>query len=274
MHTMFSSPQKMWVFDIDGVLTDPEEKKITRPEIFIELIKRLKQNEPIGLNTGRSLAFIEQEILTPLRKVIDTPELLRLLFPVGEYGGVWMTYEKNGTFRTYIDSTISFPTDIQQKITNIVKEQFTDIVFVDPDKKTMMSLELCKGKTVHDFQKITPVLLSLIDAILKQSQIQNAWSVHVTRICIDIQLSHFGKHHGMKKLFELIQQSRIDPKEYLTFGDSASDYAMHEAIEKTGKPSHFVFVGEPEQLQGKDIQNCEFPSRHCDAGTLEYLQTH
>ena len=42
-----------WIFDVDGVITNPIEKRVTLSKIVDELIRRLKKNEPIGLNTGR-----------------------------------------------------------------------------------------------------------------------------------------------------------------------------------------------------------------------------
>ena len=47
-----------WIFDVDGVLTNPTEKKIVELQIFDKLIEILKSGDIVGLNTGRSLVFV------------------------------------------------------------------------------------------------------------------------------------------------------------------------------------------------------------------------
>lgn len=43
-----------YLFDVDGVLTDPVEKRVDREEIFSEIISRLQSGQPVAFNTGRS----------------------------------------------------------------------------------------------------------------------------------------------------------------------------------------------------------------------------
>jgi hydroxymethylpyrimidine pyrophosphatase-like HAD family hydrolase len=66
---------KAWLFDVDGVLTNPQEKKIVESKIIEFLIKILSSGELIGLNTGRSLEFVEKEVLEPLQNHLQKPEL-------------------------------------------------------------------------------------------------------------------------------------------------------------------------------------------------------
>jgi len=266
----------MWIFDVDGVLTNPEQKRIIYPELISELVKRLKNNEPIGLNTGRSFSFIEQEILHPLQEKLPLIEhhLLSLVFPVGEYGGVWMTYEQ-GVFQQHINSSLCVPGEMEKQIKTFVKEMCNDIVFFDTDKRTMISLELQKGKTIDVFQSITPLIIKNLQTILHQNHFENDWIIQPSRICIDLQHVSVGKRYAISKILDLIKERNITPKQFVSFGDSLSDIAMHEALLTKNKPSHFVFVGENELLRGKSLKNCEFTSPIlCDEGTLHYLKTH
>ncbi len=269
-------PNTMWIFDVDGVLTNPEEKRIIYPELTNELIKRLKKNEPIALNTGRSFSFIEQEILHPLQEKLSPKEdqLLSLVFPVGEYGGVWMTYEHN-EFQKHINSSLCVPVEIEKQTKNFVEEMCNDIVFFDTDKRTMISLELQKRKTIDAFRSITPFIIKNLQNILHQAHFEHDWIIQPSRISIDLQHWSVGKHYAITKILELIKERNITPKQFVSFGDSLSDVAMHEALLEKDKPSHFVFVGEKELLREKTLKNYEFTSPMlCDKGTLTYLKNH
>ena len=62
------TPRTAWLFDVDGVLTDPERKIVAESALFDELIRRLTHGEPVGLNTGRSAEFIVAAVLDPLER--------------------------------------------------------------------------------------------------------------------------------------------------------------------------------------------------------------
>lgn len=266
----------MWIFDVDGVLTHPEQKRIIYPDLISELIKRLKNNEPIGLNTGRSFSFIHQEVLHPLQQKLSQVEqpLLSFLFPVGEYGGVWMTYE-NGVFQQHKNPSLCVPMNIQKQIKKFVQKQCNDIVFFDNDKITMISLELNNGKTIQAFHSITPFITKNLQDILRAEDHTNEWIIQPSRISIDLQHTSVGKGHAITKLLKLIKEKDISPKQFVSFGDSLADVAMHETLMLQGKNSHFVFVGEPELLAKKTLKDCEFTHPLlCDQGTLHYLKNH
>src|SRR5476651_417162 len=97
---MRHSPHDCWIFDIDGVLTSPQEKKIVNQFLFDQFITWLQNQNPIALNTGRSLEWVYQQVLTPLKRHIAaknlSPNILHNLIAVGEKGADWLTYDKQG----------------------------------------------------------------------------------------------------------------------------------------------------------------------------------
>lgn len=269
-------PQTAWLFDVDGVLTDPQAKRITQPEIFDELIKRLEKREPIGLNTGRSLEFIISKILDPLEASLKEKNLLRNIIAVGEKGAAWITYDDNGTKMVNVDPNISVPQKIQDQIRELIdKTPYSDTMFYDETKRTMVSVELKPDKTIAEFKKPQQELISALQILLKKYHLEDVLKIDPTRICTDLENKHVGKAFGARKFVELLREMRIEPQEYIGFGDSASDYEMFEELIHLNKKAHFVFVGGKEHLTGKkDFALITFTEHLFDKGTLEYLQSH
>lgn len=272
-NTVISQPEVAWLFDIDGVLTDPQEKRIVLPQIFEELIKILKRGEPVGLNTGRSFEFMVTEVLEPFEEKIEDKRMLENIFAAGEKGALWIVYGKDGERVMKIDEEISVPKEIQKMVRELVgKEKYSDIVFYDEAKKSMVSIELKKGRTIEEFRNYQSELKSDLQDILERFSWENKYRVDSTRIAFDIESLKVGKALGVRKLVELFNEKGIYPREYISFGDSSSDYEMFEELSRMGEKVEFVFVGEPESLVGKDTKKVTFTKQFFDKGTLEYLQ--
>lgn len=43
-----------WIFDVDGVITSLQGKKVTEPQILDHIAKKPEAGEPVAFNTGRS----------------------------------------------------------------------------------------------------------------------------------------------------------------------------------------------------------------------------
>lgn len=84
---MPSSPTNAWLFDVDGVITHPEQKRVTEPQIITEIIKRLQAGEPVALVTGRSVDFMRDKVITPLKGELQDLSLLQNFLAVGEKEG-------------------------------------------------------------------------------------------------------------------------------------------------------------------------------------------
>lgn len=267
-------PETAWLFDVDGVLTDPEKKRVTQPEMFNELIKRLEKGEPIGLNTGRSLDFMITEILNPLESTISDRSLLRNVFAVGEKGAAWVTYDDNGERTINVDSSVSVPQEIQDQVRELASQPpYSDIMFYDETKRTMVTVELKPDRTVAEFTAPQQGLTLALQTLLSKHHLEDNFKVDPTRIATDVENRHVGKALGARKFIELLGGRGIEPQEYIGFGDSASDYEMFEELNRLGKKSQFVFVGGREHLTGKDLTSVTFTEQLVDSGTLQYLQT-
>jgi HAD superfamily hydrolase (TIGR01484 family) len=267
------TPCIAWLFDVDGVLTDPESKVVKRPEIFDQLLKRLKGEQPIGLNTGRSLDFIIEHILHHLEARVINKSVLQNLISIGEKGSVWICYDSKGQMNTTIEEAVSIPEIIFKEVREIVAQpQFADIVFFDNTKRTMVSVELRHGKTIEEFRPRQRELTVAFHKLLARHGLKDSLKIDPTQIAIDVENRKVGKAYGAKRFVELLEASGIQPNQYVGFGDSSSDYSMFEELKRLGKLAQFVFVGGQEQLQGKELDGVVFTGQYFDEGTLEYLR--
>src|SRR3989344_3211882 len=230
-----------FLFDVDGVITDPAEKKVTQKGLIEAIAERLDSDEVVTLNTGRSISWLsEKGIFRELETSVKDKSKLSNFIAIGEKGGTWQAYEA-GTWKNHIDESIEVPLELQDRIRRLIEERFSDLMFFDESKLTMISTEMIDGKSITEF-----------------SEKQNAL---------------VGKHLGARKIADWIQSKGIKPEHFITVGDSQSDTDMAEELQDD-YPVEFVFVGDPEKLDSSRL-HCPiiFTKARYSAGALEYLKS-
>lgn len=257
---------KAWLFDVDGVLTNPTEKKIVEPQIITEIIKRLETGGIIGLNTGRSLDFVINEVLKPLEQKLLNKELLQNVYFVGEKGGTWGDY-KNGKMGNNVDEGISVPSELIQKVRDLITDKYLDTMFFDETKKTMISTEFKKGADLSKFHEEQKNLVEEMKKILEHLGLSNL-KIEPSIIATDIQNFHVGKDLGVERFLKML--GKTEPEEFETFGDSPGDLEMFKYLTRNGHKTRFIYVGNKEI---EDNENIIKTRGKFDKGTLEYLRT-
>lgn len=261
------------IFDVDGVLTHPSEKRVTELELFSQFIKRLEAGEPLILNTGRAANFMIKRILEPLEELVGDKKLLKNLFAVGEKGVVSIQYNDIGERTEYVDQSISVPEALQIEAKRLVEEKFSDIAFYDTTKETMITVEMLDGLPVDEFRKKQGDLNDELRKLLTRHGLTTEYKVDPTGIATDVENNHVGKGLGIQKALKWLAEQKIKPERFITFGDSPSDIAMADELHQSGLPVEFVFVGEKNLLADKKP---EFPVTYtagqCEIGTMEYLK--
>ena len=269
------STKAAWIFDVDGVLTHPSEKRVTELALFDEIEKRLKSDQPVILNTGRSVEFVDKEIFEPLLAHMDDRTWLKDFLMVCEKGAMWVTFDEEGRRKDHIDASVSVPSDIQEVIRSLVENTYSESTFFDETKKTMISVEMKDGYSVDAFKKIQKNLDADMQAILDVHPRKDDFHVDTTRIASDMQANRAGKHLGATRILDWMEDRGFDPESFVCFGDGLSDIAMADEFYSEGKKTVFVFVGEHTILDGIErAYEVVITEGHCEAGALEYLQAH
>lgn len=280
IETEIKKPKTAYLFDIDGVLTNPYDKKINETEILDQIIKRLEQNNPVGLNTGRSLEFIVKNVLDPLEEKITDKKLLQNIIAFGEKGAVWINYDKNNQKVIEVDEDLQVPKEIQNTVREIIKQsQYSEVMSYDETKMTMISLELLSkeklienNKTFEDFKKIQIKLVEELNNLMISFDKNNLFKVDLTRIAIDIENKNVGKALGAEKFVDQLNKNEINPQQFISFGDSPSDFEMHQKLQNLGKKSQFIYVGDKDDLLTKNQDGVFYTQKQIDQGTLEFLK--
>lgn len=258
------------LLDIDGVVTNPSEKRITNEKLLDEFILRLQAREVVGFNTGRSLEWMMQEVLDPLeRKLVgqNLPrELLRNVIAIGEKGGAWITYSLDGTREEYIDQTIRIPEDLQRQIRDLLKNGYDDpqtnihtdftTMFDDITKQTMFSIEMHKGlshEAESPFKQQQAVLKKAVEEILSRHPRGSEFRVDATTIATDIENNHVGKGFGTHTFLDILGDRKISVGQFIAFGDSESDISMAQELAQQNQNVTFVYVGKGNPWEGKTL---------------------
>ena len=261
-----------WIFDVDGVLTNPQKKKVTELRILDHIIEKLYADEPVALNTGRSLSWMIERVINPMLQKIEDKKILRNFFAVGEKGGTWLTFQDNGKMIEHRDESIKVPQELQDEVKEIIERDYADSMFYDGSKETMISTEMKDGHSLEEFKVAQKELNKKLKQLISQKHLEGKFKIDPTTIATDIENNHVGKHFAIERILAWMKQRGIKPKQFITFGDSKSDIPMAQRLHQIGFPVKFVFVGNPSQLEGEDLP---FPTtttnNHFDKGTLEYL---
>lgn len=263
---------QVWVFDIDGVLTDPKEKRITKPEILQQLVQRLENHEPIALISGRAFKWVMERIVDRLREHISDPSLLDNLYISGEFGGVTLVF-REGQPRIHIDDRAAVPRNVLEEAKSICSA-FQRSMFIDEDKKTHFTAEMNYGAPTEQFKDDQKILKDELDALLAEHQMQEGFEVHRDRIATNLKSKLLNKAFAASKVLAWLKQKRIDADKFLVFGDAKSDLNVADEINRQGKNVEFIFVGDAHELEGiKRPYLLNYTQGNYEEGTLERLKS-
>jgi HAD superfamily hydrolase (TIGR01484 family) len=266
------SVDEMLIFDVDGVITDPQKKQVTEIEILDHIAKKLEMGQPVALNTGRSLVWMIERVINLLLKKIKNHKSLQIFFASGEKGSTWITFDENGKMKHHKDETIIMPFSLQAKIKHLIESKFSRSMFYDDTKETMISTEMKDGYSVEEYSKQQKVLTDIFQKIVNRDDPHGLLKIDPTTIATDIENKRVGKGFAIERILKWLTDIDIEPQKFITFGDSLSDLPMSQMLHKKGKTVEFVYVGK------NQINNSyPFPILHTKnkygQGTAEALQT-
>lgn len=273
-----------YLFDVDGVLTNPETKK-AHPFLIEEILDRLAKNEPVCLNTGRSVDWVLKHVIDPLKNSInnrslDTAAILNNLIIVGEKGATWHTFNNSeGGINEYTGQvkSLSIPPELKQEVAELIEKNpkykaAMSIGTEDPDKLTMLSPEMNNGYPLGEYTKIQQSFADELQTILDGNEKYSRYKIDATGIAVDIESPHVSKALGAQRFMEFLKLRGFVAKEFITFGDSASDLTMADYLSKIGKDVTMVFVGNKDTLENQaERQYTVTLAPGYDKGTVDFF---
>ena len=242
------------LLDVDGPIASPISRTMKIPSIATDLAFLANAGVPIIFNTGRSDAFIRNQIVPPL--LAAGLHSHARVHAVCEKGASWFTITPAGAGEVHIDVGLATPPAYSAAVRDLVAGAYSDIAFFDETKHAMVSVEqrtdvdnatYLARQRAFDTEAIA-LLTDLGFGVRRndeefpdvRGEIQ--FRCDPTIISTDIESVALGKDLGARRALELLAGSGPLPEEWRTVGDSRTDYAMADWLFEQGHAVSHVDV--------------------------------
>lgn len=264
-----SKTAHFFIFDVDGVITNPHNSAFS-PAVVAIIRSLLAEGNLVGINTGRSYAWLQEHLLGHLLEGMDQAGQSHLAIAC-QKGGELITWSHGSTIPT------QSPFALTPAQYNLAKQIFFDhdhefkTMFWDTSKTTMATIEKRPDVPLAKYHQEQKVLADiLVEAFAASNE---KVKVDCTTISTDIESVAAGKYAGSRLLHEWSATKPMIVTSRTCFGDSASDYAMAQFFSEQAIPVTFVFVGkESEELPQHDQVTIIRPGKIYEDGTLAFLR--
>jgi len=228
----------VFVFDLDGVITSPEDTSVNEQAVR-HIYDLLQKGELVAVNTGRSYSWVEENLLRTLER-----------FGISAFEHVLVVCEKGGECIMWKDdsfqpqpSRFALPDGVFETCKRLFEtgEGQYATMFWDTSKRTMATIEKRPEASLEDFQREQQLLADALRAATAGKVVK----IDTTTIATDIESPEAGKHAGAELIYEWASQiADAATLNFISFGDSISDYEMARYFAQQGRDSAFIFVGD------------------------------
>ncbi|WP_284975718.1 hypothetical protein [Arthrobacter sp. efr-133-TYG-104] len=232
-----TTPPLALLLDVDGPIASPVTRDV-KPDIITDLVALASAGIPVIFNTGRSDAFICEQVMEPMIAAgmpTDT-----VIHAVCEKGAVWFSYTAQGAGPIHVDNELAVPTAYGDDVRRLVAEDYSTHMFFDETKRAMVSVEqrldvanedyLAEQKLFDsdalDLMGLHGLDAAILDHHAPESDDAADYRLDPTIISTDIESVRLGKDLGASRAVELLAAHGITPLSWRTVGDSRTDYAM------------------------------------------------
>ncbi|MGL3151374.1 hypothetical protein ACSS7Z_13565 [Microbacterium sp. A82] len=234
------------LLDVDGPIASPVTRTVAIRSIVTDLVELAGAGIPIVFNTGRSDAFLREEVVMPL-VAASLPEHARV-FAVCEKGAVWFAITPEGAGEIEVSHELAVPASYAESIEKLVGERFDDHMFFDRTKRAMVSIEqhtsidnaAYKVRQV-EFDAAAFDEMGRHDLGIEHNGVIAAdavgdvgYRIDSTIISTDIESVRLGKDLGAMRAIEMLLPNGPLPQQWRTVGDSRTDYAMADWLHEQG----------------------------------------
>lgn len=232
-----SAPPLALLLDVDGPVASPVTRTV-QPGIIADLLALATAGIPVIFNTGRSDAFIREQVMEPMIAA-GMPDGL-LVHAICEKGAVWFSYTAAGPGPIHVDSELAIPQAFGDDVRRLVAEDYASHMFYDETKRAMVSVEQHVAVANSDYREEQTLFdadamdlmgrhglgVVRLDRHAPDSDDRIDYRVDPTIISTDIESIRLGKDLGASRAVELLAAQGITPLAWRTVGDSRTDYAM------------------------------------------------
>ncbi|MBO0980786.1 hypothetical protein [Microbacterium sp. SD291] len=265
-----STPALGLLLDVDGPIASPVTRTIAIPSIVRDLAALADAGIPMAFNTGRSDAFLREQVIPPLLEA-GLGEHVRI-WGICEKGAVRMRITAAGAGEVTVDDGLRMPEAFGREVERIVREEFADLVFFDDTKRAMVSVEQLTDVSNEEFRARQPALDEAIAAAMTRHGLgyeregerfpdaagEVRYRIDPTIISTDIESNQVGKDLGASLMLSFLADEGIPvPPRWRTLGDSRTDYAMSDWLHENGHDVAHVDV-----RPGDGVPPTPYPVRH------------
>lgn len=248
-----STPPLALLLDVDGPIASPVTRTVT-PGIIADLLALAAAGIPVIFNTGRSDAFIREQVMDPMLAA-GMPAGLTV-HAICEKGAVWFSYTAAGPGTVHVDDALAVPAAFGDDVRRLVAEDYAAHMFFDETKRAMVSVEQHVDVANADYRAEQALFdadamdlmqrhglgVVRLDRHVPDSDDAIDYRVDPTIISTDIESVRLGKDLGASRAVELLAAQGITPQAWRTVGDSRTDYAMADWLFHNDHPVKHVDV--------------------------------
>ncbi len=239
------------LLDVDGPIASPVTRSINIPSIAEDLVALAAAGVPIAFITGRSDAFIRENVVGPLLDIGLDRALERpgaRMFGVFEKGAVWAPITSAGVGEITIDRGIAVSEEHMDVARRLVADAYSDTMFFDETKHAMISIEQSTAVTndqyktaqtafqdaVFDALSAAGMGLSYGERHHRDAEGGLPFRIDPTVISTDIESVLLDKDRGARRALEQFAAVGELPRRWRSVGDSRSDYSMADELYRQG----------------------------------------
>jgi len=249
-----STPPLGILLDVDGPVSSPVTRTVA-PALLADVAALLAAGVPVVLNTGRSTAFVDEQVFGPLAAT-GLPRVARL-HAICEKGGSWTSAHGDGIGEVHTDPAQRVPDVARDLVQRLVDDGYGDAMFVDGTKVVMATVEArtdvpndvyLARQRGFDAELLDGLTTAGLGVRLRDERHPDAdgrtpWRIDPSVIATDVESDHSGKALGAERALALLAADGDLPTVWHTVGDSRSDYAMADYLHGLGHDVTHVDVG-------------------------------
>jgi hypothetical protein len=239
------------LLDVDGPIASPVSRTVRIPSIIDDLVLLAAAGVPIAFITGRSDAFIRDEVITPLMAA-GLSEALALpgtrMFGVFEKGAAWAPVTSAGLGEIVVDESVALPKAVADEVRALVASDFADTMFFDETKRAMISVEqrtdVPRETYLPEQARFNDAVYAVIerhglgvrlgDRVSPAADGAVPFRLDPTIISTDVESVLLDKDRGAERTLEHFAASGPLPRLWRSVGDSRSDYLMADHVHAAG----------------------------------------